>query len=209
MGSYYMGLDPSLAAFGIAIIDTRTQTIILDQMKADDHHDFILMCWSIANLWNDFESQYKYYIYSEDTHIAQEAPIASGINSGKLNALGLQFYNGCGSPNLYENIRTYQPIKLKQFHKKRGINKYSKKDTIEVVEKILEYLKEVGYNIDIRFSRTKRVTSITDGEADAFIYAIKTYIDKRPDAKTTRDILEMYPMFDCIKSLEEIKYGKN
>ena len=26
-GSYYVGLDPSLAAFGIAVIDTKTQTI--------------------------------------------------------------------------------------------------------------------------------------------------------------------------------------
>jgi hypothetical protein len=208
MGSYYIGLDPSLAAFGIAIIDTMTQTIILDQMRADDHHDFILMCWSIANLWQDFESKYKYYIDSEDTHIAQEAPIASGINSGKLNALGLEFYLKCGASSSYERIRTYQPIKLKQFHTKRGIKKYTKKDTIEVVENILEYLKEVGYNIDIRFSRTKRGTSITDGEADAFMYAIKTYIDKRPEAKTTRDILEMYPTLEYIQSLEEIKYGR-
>ena len=208
MGRYYIGLDPSLAAFGIAIIDTTKQVIILDQLRADDHHDFILMCWSIANIWKDFETKYKDFIYSEDTYIAQEAPIASGINSGKLNALGLEFYLECGKPSSYERIKTYQPIKLKQFHNKRGIKKYTKKDTIEVVNNILDYLMSVGYTVDIRVSRTKRETSITDGEADAFIYAIKTYMDRRPEAKTTKDILAMYPTMEYIKSLEEIKYGR-
>ena len=53
-GSYYVGLDPSLAAFGIAIIDTKTQTIYLDQIKSDDHHNFVLMSWSIVNLFEEF-----------------------------------------------------------------------------------------------------------------------------------------------------------
>ena len=79
---------------------------------------------------------------------------------------------------------------------------------MEVVNKILDYLKSVGYTIDIRVSRTKKTLSITDGEADAFIYAIKTYMDHRPDAKTTKDIMDMYPTFEIIKSLEELKYGK-
>lgn len=208
MGSYYIGLDPSLAAFGVAIIDTKTQTIILDQFKADDHHDFVLMCWSIENLWQLFKGRYQYYLFDSETYIAQEAPIASGINSGKLNALGLHFYLGCGFESAYENIRTYQPIKLKQFHTKRGVKKYTKKDTIEVVEKILEYLKSVGYTVEIKYSRTKKSLSITDGEADAFIYAIKTYMDHRPEAKTTEDIYTLYPTLEVIKSLEEIKYGK-
>lgn len=208
MGSYYVGLDPSLAAFGVAIIDTKTQTITLDQFRADDHHDFMMMCWAIENMWFDFKNKYDLYIYSEDTYIAQEAPIASGINSGKLNALGFHFYIGCGSASAYDRIRTYQPIKLKQFHTKRGIKKYTKKDTIEVVENLLEYLKSVGYTINIEYSRTKKGLNITDGEADAFIYAIKTYIDHRPEARTTKEMLEMYPTLEVIKSLEEIKYGK-
>ena len=207
MGSYYIGLDPSLAAFGIAIIDTRSQRIILDQLKSDNHHDFMLMCWAIENLWQLFMGKYQYYLFDEETYIAQEAPIASGINSGKLNALGIRFYIGCGNESNYTKIRTYQPIKLKQFHRKRGIKKYNKKDTIEVVEDLLVYLESVGYDIDIRLSRTKKNKTITDGEADAFMYAIKTYIDKRPNAETTKYILDKYPMFNIIESLEEVKYG--
>lgn len=207
MGSYYIGLDPSLAAFGIAIIDTKSQKIILDQFKSDDHHDFMSMCWAIENLWQLFKGKYQYYLFDEETYIAQEAPIASGINSGKLNALGIRFYIGCGNESNYSRIRTYQPIKLKQFHRKRGVKKYTKKDTIEVVEEILKYLQDIGYSIDIRVSRTKKSKTITDGEADAFMYAIKTYMNKRPNAKSTGDILSMYPMFNIIESLEEVKYG--
>ena len=202
IGKYYIGLDPSMAAFGVAIIDTDKQEIILDQAEADSHHDFVLMCWAISNLYNDLEKEYKDYFNSKETYIAQEAPISSGINSGKLNALGFMFFTGCGAYSDYRNIRTYHPMKLKSFHHKKG---YTKKDTIEVVEKILDYFKSIGYSIDIRYSRTKKTISITDGEADAFIYAVKTYIDHRPESKVAKDILEMYPRFEVIVSIEETK----
>jgi Holliday junction resolvasome RuvABC endonuclease subunit len=208
MINYYIGLDPSLAAFGIAIINTKDKKIILDQMRSGDHHDFMMMCWSIDNLWQEFYGKYQYYLVSEDSFVAQEAPIASGINSGKLNALGMRFYLGCGFESSYERIRTYQPIKLKQFHTKRGIKKYNKKDTIEVVENILKYLQDNGYTLDIRVSRTKKSQSITDGEADAFMYAFKTVIDKNCQNKIVCDIIGMYPTFEVIKSLEELKYSK-
>ena len=208
MGSYYLGLDPSLSAFGIAVIDTRKQEVILDQIRADDHHDFIMMSWSISNLWNEFINVYLPYVDNEEAYVAQEAPIASGINSGKLNALGYKFYEGCGSFSSYERIRTYQPIKLKQFHIKRGIKKYTKWDTISVVEKILDLMKERGYTILIRKSRTKKSLSLTDGEADAFMYAIRTYMDKRPDSLLTKEVLDLFPTFSLIRSIEEIKYER-
>ena len=88
IGKYYIGLDPSMAAFGIAIIDVGKQEIILDQLEADSHHDFVLMSWAISNLWNEFYCKYDKYLESDESYVAQEAPISSGINSGKLNALG-------------------------------------------------------------------------------------------------------------------------
>ena len=53
MYTKFVGLDPSLSAFGIAVIDTDKKQIILDQRKAHSHHDFVLMSWSIANLYNN------------------------------------------------------------------------------------------------------------------------------------------------------------
>ena len=70
-------------------------------MTADSHHNFVLMSWSVANLFEDFKEKYKYFLLDEGTYIAQEAPIASGINSGKLNALGLYFYLECGKESSY------------------------------------------------------------------------------------------------------------
>ena len=115
MGYYYIGLDPSFAHLGIAIIDTMTQTIYLDDLTADDHHNFVLMSWSVVNLWNTIKEKYNCYINSKDTYIGQEAPISSGINSGKLNALGSIIYIEAGKDSNYENIRTYHPMKLKSF----------------------------------------------------------------------------------------------
>lgn len=199
-GSYYIGLDPSYAHFGVAIIDTKTQTIFLDDLSADNHHNFVLMSWSVANLWEDFKDKYQVYINSKSTYIAQEAPIASGINSGKLNALGLYFYLECGKSSSYGQINTYHPMKLKSFHHKK---KYTKQDTIDVVNKILEYLESVGYSVKVIKSRTKKNLNITDGEADAFMYAMITYMKCRPDAKTTEDIMNMFPRFSVFESIEE------
>jgi len=199
-GSYYIGLDPSFAHFGVAIIDTKTQTIYLDDLTADNHHNFVFMCWSIANLYDQFLGKYQYFLYEEGCYIAQEAPIASGINSGKLNALGMYFYTKIGEMSSYGQILTFHPMKLKSFHHKKS---YTKQDTIEVVNKILEYLESVGYKVKVVKSRTKKTLTITDGESDAFMYAIVSYMKNRPDAKTTSDIMNMYPRFNVFKSIEE------
>lgn len=197
----YVGLDPSMSGFGIAIINKNTQEIILDEFKADDHHNFILMCWSIENLYNDIRNEYNEY-FDQTTYFAQELPISAGINSGKLNALGIFFYNRFGSLSKYSNIKVYHPIKLKVFHHKK---KYDKKDTMLVVEDILEMYKKIGYRVNIKVSRTKKALNITNNEADAMIYAIKTYLDQNPDALIAKDILEKYPRFDKITSLNEEK----
>ena len=190
-----------MSGFGLAIIDKNSQKIILDEFKADDHHNFILMCWSIENMYNDFISKYNNYIYN-DTYIAQELPISAGINSGKLNALGMFFYYRLGSLSKYERIRVYHPIKLKVFHHKK---KYDKWDTIKVVEDLLEMFKEIGYSVDIRVSRTKKRVAITNNEADAMMYAIKIYIDRNPNALISKDIMKKYPRFEQIISLNEEK----
>lgn len=195
----YFAIDPSLAGFGIAIIDKNTQTIILDELKADDHHNFIMMCWSIENMYNDLIEKYQEYINS-NTYFAQELPIASGINSGKLNALGIFFYNKLGTFSKYQHIKVYHPIKLKVFHHKK---KYDKKDTMNVISDILNIFKEHGYDIDIRYSRTKKSLQPTNNETDAMMYAIKTYIDRNIGSIISLKILEKYPRFDKITSLNE------
>lgn len=161
------------------------------------------MCWAISNLYNTFYDKYSYYIdliQSKETFVAQEAPIASGINSGKLNALGIYYYTKLGEMSSYSLIKTYHPIKLKVFHHKK---KYCKQDTINVVEDILDYFKSIGYSITIKYSRTKKELNITDGEADAFMYAVKSYIDDRRLSKVAKDILAKYPRFDVMQSIEE------
>ena len=198
----YIGLDPSLAGFGIAIIDKVEGTVILDELSGDDHHNFILMCWSIANMYNEFIEKYKSYISPGYTKIAQELPISAGINSGKLNALGIHFYTNLGSILKYEDIRVYHPIKLKVFHHKK---KYDKKDTLEVIEDILEIMKLNGFKVMLMKSRLKKGEALTSNEADAMMYAIKTYIDNNPHSVLTVDILDKYPNFNKIISLNEEK----
>lgn len=199
MKTNYVSIDPSLAGFGIAIMDLDKKQIILDELKADSHHDFIMMSWSIINLYNDFHNKYKEYL-NDATYIAQELPIAAGINSGKLNALGIYFYANLGALSAFNKIRVYHPIKLKVFHHKK---KYDKKDTMAVIEDILNIFRNNGYNIDIRYSRTKKNLSITNNEADAAMYLFKTYIERMPEDKLTIELLTKYPRFEKIISLNE------
>ena len=198
MNNIYIGLDPSFAHFGVTIIDTNTKIIYLDDLTADDHHNFVFMCWSVANLWNTFYEKYSCFLKNEHTYVAQEAPIASGINSGKLNALGLYFYIMCGYRSAYSKIKTYHPMKLKLFHHKK---KYTKKDTIKVVEDLIKFLEMNDYSVVV--VKSKKFLSITDGEADSFMYAIVTYIKNNPNDKIAKDILDMFPRLTVFESIEE------
>lgn len=189
-------IEPSLSAFGVAIIDSKNKKIILDQFSSDNHHNFVLMCWSICNLYEDFYNKYKEYI-NEELYVAQEAPISSGINSGKLNALGIYFYTRLGELSSYHKIKTFHPIKLKMFHGKKG---YNKKDTIDVVNNMLEIFKNKGYEIEVRYSRLKKSIEITDGEADAFIYAVKAYVDLKCEIYDL--IVDRYPSIYKVSSIE-------
>lgn len=199
MKTNYIGLDPSMAAFGVAIIDTNTKTIILDQFKSDNHHNFVFMSWAITNMFNEIKNKYKEYI-NEDTIISQEAPISAGINAGKLNALGYCFYTGFGFESKYKNIKTYHPMKLKVFHHKKG---YSKNDTIKVVEDILNIMQSMGYTLKVEKSAHKKDIKITDGEADAFMYCFKSLIDNNNEQDIIKDVLDKYPRFEFITSIEE------
>ena len=73
----------------------------------------------------------------------------------------------------------------------------------EVVNDILQYFESIGYSVKVIKSRTKKSLNITDGEADAFMYAVTSYIKNRPEAKSTRDIIEKYPRFSVFVSIEE------
>lgn len=150
-------------------------------------------------MYNDFYNKYSSIITSDRTYIAQEAPISSGINSGKLNALGMYFYANLGSYSDYLRIKTYHPIKLKSFHKKKS---YNKKDTINVIESIIDIFENHGFSVKVLVSRTKRNLTITDGEADAFMYAVKTYLDMYNN-DISSEIIKNFPRFSVIQSIEE------
>lgn len=196
----YIGEDPSIAHFGISIIDTKSKKIILDDIGQPKGNDFMMTSWAIANLYNEFQNKYGRLV-TKDTVIAQEAPIQTGIMSSHLFALGTYFYLNLGKESDYKNIKTYHVMKLRKFHKK----KYTKKDTIEVVEKILDIFENNGYEILVVKSRTKKSLSITDGEADSFMYAIANYVIYEND-KIAKLVLDMFPNLKLITSIEEDKY---
>lgn len=197
----FIGLDPSLAHFGIVIIDTKSKQIILDDIGQPKGNDFMFTAWSIANLYNEFKDKYEKLI-DEETLIAQEAPIQVGLMAAHLFSLGVYFYLNLGSYSDFKNIKTYHVMKLRKFHKK----KYDKKDTIEVVDNILKIFEEDGYKIYVVKSRTKKTLSITDGEADAFMYAIANYVLNIKN-KLSKKVLALYPNLELITSIEEDKYA--
>ena len=115
MSSYkrFIGLDPSLAHYGISIIDTKSKQIILDDIGQPKGNDFMMTSWSIANLYNEFNDKYNKLI-DEETIIAQEAPIQVGLMAAHLFSLGVYFYLNLGSKSDFKNIKTYHVAKLRK-----------------------------------------------------------------------------------------------
>lgn len=188
--SIYIGLDPSFTCYGVSVIDGDNKLIYFNSFKNSPGSKKIkFLSWASYNLVTEIEEWLnKMYLLKADTYIGQEAPVphAPGSSTQMLYILGAFTYVRLGGYSSYERINTYNVYSIRRIHNN---SKYTKKDTIKVVEAILEHFKAHSYTTYIN---TK---TFNDGEADAFIYALKEFLLDSKDDELIDEILEVYPEF--------------
>lgn len=190
----FIGFDPSFTDFGVAVIDTVEKVVDLSSYKLSPGSKKLkLITWASLNIVEDiyfYLSNENSYI-NEYTYIAQEspAPRAPGSSLPMLWVLGSTVYKTFGSISFYERIDLYNVMSMRQLHNNK---KHTKKDTMLIVQDILNILKdEFGYKV---YTKGK----FDDGMADAFIYALVSYMKFNKD-DIFKNITNKYPTLLKIK----------
>lgn len=191
MYSRYIGFDPSYTCFGVAEINTKEKIIRLNSFKLSPGSKKLqLITWAAINIVTDIKD---YLDLKEGYYISQEspAPRAPGSSLPMLWVLGSILYRDMGSMSNYERYSLYNVMAMRTLHSNK---KHTKKDTMVLVDKIINIFKANGYSVIYE-------KKYDDGMADAFIYSLLGYI-KFNDTDITKQVLTEVPTLFKIK--EEI-----
>lgn len=217
----YYGIDASFKALGLSYIDCDNKEIVLGQLTDNDYsaHSTTSKFKSIYKVSNKvfnliIQSRKK----SESTTLAigHEVSTAYGqFNQGELFALDYAIYSIINlhlSPML-DDFSLYSQSYLQFINNKpsRGKDKYKKEDTIFLIEDILiPIFKGHGYKVTIEETtqtstgerdpkyknRYIKRETITDGEADSFIYAVREFVKLNKGSSLAKDIIAHVPRFE-------------
>lgn len=184
---YIVGIDPSFTAAGVSIIDIRKSQIIttIIGVKAVGNKDFV----NLALLANDHAKRIADYINDNtvtvQTCIGMENALPWGYSSAELMALDTVLYNELGPGRVY----TFNPTYLNFI-----MGKHTKKDSINLANGLLSIFSSFGFEHSLQYSK-----KLTDGEAESFIYAVRTFVRSFPEHEVTKKILENFENFSEIK----------
>lgn len=127
-----------------------------------------------------------------NTLLGMEIPPVSGMYAVKLWALDIHLYNSIKYADKYLFNVPY----LKFINGKNA----EKKDTKDMIEKILEYFKADGYEvIQELVDKKKKPRKLTSNECDSFLYAtrmfIKYHYENQIQNGIAMDIIELNDRF--------------
>lgn len=180
---YIVGIDPSFTAAGVSIVDIdglQISTTIIG-VSAVGNKDFV----NLALLANNHAHKIADYInnstVTHNTCIGMENALPWGYSSAELMALDTILYNHLGPERVYAFNPTYLNFIM---------GKHTKKDSINLAKGLLSIFNSFGFEHISQFSKR-----LTDGEAESFIYAVRTFVRSFPDHIITKKILENFENF--------------
>ena len=186
-----IGCDPSFAHLGIAVINRfhksfRTWDIQTELGKQD-----------FLNVYNKSQVQVKNVqdylkkiipgnpdynvLESLDTVIGMENALPWGFNATTLTSLDIMLLHA------FSPIRTavFNPTYLSYI-----MGKHTKKDSINLATALANILEKNDYTFTEHYDK-----NMTDGEAEAFIYACRMLCRTCPDGPASKQIMELQPLF--------------
>jgi hypothetical protein len=164
-----MGIDPSYKGFGLSFINSENKTITFKELSVElGHGTFAEVCKASEDMVDKFLTEAKDFIRC-NVMIGMEIPPVQGMYAVKLWALDTHIYNSLVFTEPYLFNVSY----LKFINKKYE----GKKDTINMINQILESFKDNGYTIiqDLKDKKGKP-RKLTSNECDSFIYTIRMFV---------------------------------
>lgn len=223
---FYVGLDPSWRGMSITVIDPSRNSVHLltkeFNYKAGDPGHLFEMSMPIIDyiqecLYNISQNNPVKYIIGMEYHTTYGSYMhAEILTLDNLIKGSLITESQKGHYLMQLDLYTQNTLPLVNGKSTRGKNKYFKEDTIFLVQDtLIPILESHGYKVYIdKFVKTstgqkdpdhprnyiKRET-ITDGEADSFIYAIKQFINYNRGSSLAEELLNKCPNLDKGKTL--------
>lgn len=193
---YIIGIDPSFSGLGISKISLKEKVIYLDQKSVDiKDGKFIAISNACLDMLVELLASHP-ELTDENSLIGMETPPVMARFTEKLWSLDTLLYRSINKPYVF-NV-SY----IKYLH---GTNKYNKKDTICLVNKILDLFISAGYSVNQLYcsDKTGKPKKMTDNEADSFVYATRMFI------KYHKELNDINPLVSAIleecQKFEEVK----
>lgn len=200
--NYFVGVDPSFTGLGLSIIDEKNKKITFKELSVDVKHGaFAEIAEASEEMVRLFLSEAN-EIIRVDAVIGMEIPPVTGMYAVKLWALDTHLYNSLIMNDKYLFNVPY----LKFINKKYD----SKKDTKEMISRIIEVFKDNGYEV-IQTLKDKRGKDrkLTSNQYDSFIYAIRMFVKYYYEKGITNPMLaEIININDRFLEVKETELGK-
>lgn len=196
------GIDPSFKGLGTAIIDTIDKQLIFNELSVElNHGAFSEVCDACEEMIIKFSDNNSLF-ESEYMLFGMEIPPVQGLYAVKLWALDTHLYN---------NFCTNKPYLFNVPYLKFINKKYeSKKDTINMINQIIDVFKDNDYEIiQCALTKTGKDKKLTSNECDAFIYAIRMFVKYHYDNGISNPMLaEIININDKFLEEKETIIGK-
>lgn len=165
----FAGIDPSYKGMGTSIINTTDKTITFNELSVEiEHGAFAEICKACNNMVDLFLTENK-EIITPYCLVGMEIPPVQGMYAVKLWALDTHIYNNL----LYNDKYLFNVPYLKFINKKYD----GKKDTMEMINQIIDVFKDNNYKIIQKAKTNKgKEKKLTSNECDSFIYAIRMFV---------------------------------
>lgn len=171
MNKCFIGIDPSFAGLGLSIIDTERKEINFRELKVElGSGTFVEVTKASDIMFNQLFNQISKL--DSNTFIGMEIPPVQGMYAVKLWALDTHLYRNLINNN-FTNVWLFNVPYLKFINKKYE----GKKDTKEMMTKIVEVFKDYGYSINTNLkSKNGKDRKLTSNQLDSFIYAVRMFV---------------------------------
>jgi len=212
MSNCYVGFDPSFTAFGISVIDEGYKNIVFNQFSTViDKHSTLSkfnaidsLCSQVDSFLYDFYASSGFHMYYGE----EVTTVYTGYFALELYALDFHLYSYLDSVD-YDNLDLYSPSTIT---KVTGHKSSAKEKTIFLIEdQILPLFVEHGYCVskmeeadtkEVKVgNRWQRRRTITDGEADSFIYALHQFYKFSDDGELKSKLIDLLPRLEEAKEL--------
>lgn len=200
----FIGADPSFSGFGFSQINLDNKTVWFREFSVDVKHGaFAEIAEASVAMVDILEKE----IDAMSAWVGMEIPPVSGMYAVKLWALDSRVYWHLRGET--ENIWLFNVPYLKFINSKYGKN-YSKKDTMKMIEDILEIFKEYKFEIiqDLKDKRGKP-RKLTSNECDSFLYCIRIFVKYSLEYGKNADLVsEILNINEKFTEEKETKIGK-